>query len=133
MDNKDVISNSLGIPPIPSPPNPVIIPPVSKEKNDYEYARQNMYDIIEKGQNALEDIVDIARQSESPRAFEVVTNLIKTLADANKDLMDLAKKNKELTKPDASNEGNKTVNNNLFVGSSSELLKMIKDKSNEDI
>ena len=131
MVNKDVISNSLGIPSIPSPPNPVFLP--ATEKNDYEYARQNMYDIIEKGQSALEDIVDIARQSESPRAFEVVTNLIKTLADANKDLMDLAKKNKELTKPDASNEGNKTVNNNLFVGSSSELLKMIKDKANEDI
>jgi hypothetical protein len=131
MDNKDIISNSLGIPPIPSPPNPVFLP-AKTEKNDYEYARQNMYDIIEKGQSALEDIVDIARQSESPRAFEVVTNLIKTLADANKDLMDLAKKNKELSKPDASNE-NKTVNNNLFVGSSSELLKMIKDKANEDI
>lgn len=130
MDNNDVIANSLGIPSmtIPPPPNPVVMP--SKEKNDYEYARQNMYDIIEKGQNALEDIVDIARQSESPRAFEVVTNLIKTLADANKDLMDLAKKNKELSKPDASNE-TKTVNNNLFVGSSSELLKMIKDKANE--
>jgi len=131
MGNKDIISNSLGIPPIPSPSNSVFLP--AKEKNDYEYARQNMYDIIEKGTSALEDIVDIARQSESPRAFEVVTNLIKTLADANKDLMDLAKKNKELSKPDASNEGNKTVNNNLFVGSSSELLKMIKDKANEDI
>ena len=130
MPNKDVISNSLGMTPIPPPPNPVFLP--QKEKNDYEYARQNMYDIIEKGTSALEDIVDIARQSESPRAFEVVTNLIKTLADANKDLMDLAKKNKELSKPDASNE-NKTVNNNLFVGSSSELLKMIKDKANEDI
>ena len=129
MDNKDIISTSLGMHPIPPPPNPVFLP-AKTEKNDYEYARQNMYDIIEKGQSALEDIVDIARQSESPRAFEVVTNLIKTLADANKDLMDLAKKNKELTKPDASNE-NKTVNNNLFVGSSSELLKMIKDKANE--
>ena len=131
MPDKDIISNSLGMPPIPPPPNPVFLP-AKTEKNDYEYARQNMYDIIEKGQSALEDIVDIARQSESPRAFEVVTNLIKTLADANKDLMDLAKKNKEVTKPDASNE-TKTVNNNLFVGSSSELLKMIKDKANEDI
>ena len=131
MPNKDIISTSLGMHPIPPPPNPVFLP-AKTEKNDYEYARQNMYDIIEKGTSALEDIVDIARQSESPRAFEVVTNLIKTLADANKDLMDLAKKNKELSKPDASNE-NKTVNNNLFVGSSSELLKMIKDKANEDI
>ena len=79
----------------------------------------------------IEDIVDIAKQSESPRAFEVVTNLIKTLADANKDLMELAKKNKELNKDDQKDNGPQTVNNNLFVGSSAELLKMIKDKSNE--
>ena len=129
MADKDIIANSLGMVPLPSPPNPVFLP--QKEKNDYEYARQNMYDIIEKGSSALEDIVDIAKQSESPRAFEVVTNLIKTLADANKDLMELAKKNKELVKEDPSNEGPKTVNNNLFVGSSAELLKMIKDKANE--
>lgn len=129
MADKDIIANSLGMNPIPSPPNPVFLP--QREKNDYEYARQNMYDIIEKGSSALEDIVDIAKQSESPRAFEVVTNLIKTLADANKDLMELAKKNKELVKEDPSNEGPKTVNNNLFVGSSAELLKMIKDKANE--
>lgn len=129
MADKDIISNSLGMSPLPPAPNPVFLP--TKEKNDYEYARQNMYDIIEKGSSALEDIVDIARQSESPRAFEVVTNLIKTLADANKDLMELAKKNKELVKEDPTNEGPKTVNNNLFVGSSAELLKMIKDKANE--
>ena len=116
--------------PMPSPPNPVILPP-KEEKDDYEFARQNMYDIIEKGSSALEDIVDIAKQSESPRAFEVVTNLIKTLADANKDLMELAKKNKELKKDDQKDTGPQTVNNNLFVGSSAELLKMIKDKSNE--
>lgn len=129
MVDKDIIASSLGIEPLPAPPNPVIMP--KKEINDYEYARQNMYDIIEKGSSALEDIVDIAKQSESPRAFEVVTNLIKTLADANKDLMELAKKNKELVKEDPTNEGPKTVNNNLFVGSSAELLKMIKDKANE--
>jgi hypothetical protein len=129
MADKDVIANSLGMNPLPSPPNPVFLP--AREKNDYEYARQNMYDIIEKGSSALEDIVDIAKQSESPRAFEVVTNLIKTLADANKDLMELAKKNKELIKSDQPDDGPKTVNNNLFVGSSSELLKMIKDKANE--
>jgi hypothetical protein len=127
---KDIISNSLGMNPMPSAPNPVILPP-KIEQNDYEFARQNMYDIIEKGSSALEDIVDIAKQSESPRAFEVVTNLIKTLADANKDLMELAKKNKELNKDDQKDNGPQTVNNNLFVGSSAELLKMIKEKSNE--
>jgi hypothetical protein len=127
MVDKNIISDSLGMAPLPDPPNPVILPPKRTENNDYEYARQNMYDIIEKGQSALEDIVDIARQSESPRAFEVVTNLIKTLAETNKDLLELAKKNKDITKQENS-EGPQTVNNNLFVGSSAELLKMIKDQ-----
>ena len=126
--NRDIIANTLGMEPIPPPPNPVTI--VKIRDNDYEYARNNLYDIIDKGTSALEDMVDIARQSESPRAFEVVTNLIKTLAETNKDLLELAKKQKELDKKEDSGDP-RTVNNNLFVGSSAELLKMIKDKSNE--
>lgn len=102
----------------------------AQNNNDYEYARRNMYDILEKGSTALEDMLDIARQSESARAFEVVTNLIKTLAETNKDLLELAKKDRELNKVE---EGPDKVvtNNNLFVGSSAELLKMIKDKASE--
>lgn len=135
---KDKIGESLGIDPSTPPPNPVklnAMVPVLKagENNDYEYARRNMYDIIEKGSTALEDMLDIARQSESARAFEVVTNLIKTLAETNKDLLDLAQKQKDLVKPE--DQPDKVVtNNNLFVGSSAELLKMIKksaDDSNE--
>ena len=126
--NRDIIANTLGMEPIPPPPNPVTV--VNNRENDYEYARNNLYDIIDKGTSALEDMVDIARQSESPRAFEVVTNLIKTLAETNKDLLELAKKQKELDKKEDSGDP-RTVNNNLFVGSSAELLKMIKDKSNE--
>ena len=101
----------------------------AKESYDYDYARDNLYNIIEKGNNALEDIMDIAKQSESARAFEVVTNLIKTMVDANKDLLELAKKKKELDKTEEPDQTNVT-NNNLFVGSSAELLKMIKDNSN---
>lgn len=102
----------------------------AQNNNDYEYARRNMYDILEKGSTALEDMLDIARQSESARAFEVVTNLIKTLAETNKDLLELAKKDKELNKVE---EGPDKVvtNNNLFVGSSAELLKMIKNSADE--
>jgi len=96
------------------------------EKNDdYEYARRNLYDVIEKGNNALEDIMDVAKQSESPRAYEVVTNLIKTMVDANKDLLQLAKTRKELEAREP--EKAQVTNNNLFVGSSAELLKMIKN------
>ena len=130
---KDVISGSIGLDPIGDPIQgriTSILPAIKAEKNDdYEYARRNLYDVIEKGSNALEDIIDVAKQSESPRAYEVVTNLIKTMVDANKDLLNLAKVQKELDKVDKPDEKNVT-NNNLFVGSSAELLKMIKDNSN---
>lgn len=127
--NKDIISQSLGIEPIESGKITQILPALkANENNDYEYARQNLYSIIEKGQSALEDIIDIAKQSESARAFEVAANLIKTMAETNKDLLNLAKQKKELEKNE--DVPDKLVtNNNLFVGSSAELLKMIKDKS----
>jgi hypothetical protein len=133
MAKKDMISQSLGIEPLENFNKPItaVLPAIKAEKNnDYEYARTNLYNIIEKGQDALEHIVDIAKQSESARAFEVVANLIKTMAETNKDLLSLAKQKKELEKQEDTPEKNIT-NNNLFVGSSAELLKMIKDKSNE--
>ena len=126
-DRKDVIGNSLNLPDIPQKRRITDLTP-QIQTNDYEFARSNLYDLINKGSHALEDIIDVAKQSESPRAFEVVTNLLKTMVDANKDLLDLAKKQKELEKRDETQDGPKTVNNNLIL-TSAELLKMI--KSNE--
>lgn len=125
----DKISKALGVEP---PKGKVLdLVPVVKaaENNDYEYARRNLYDLIEKGQGALEQIVDIAKQSESARAFEVVTNLIKTMAETNRDLLELAKQKKDLEKEDKPAEQNVT-NNNLNI-TSADLLKLIKGK-NED-
>ena len=124
---KDMISSSIGLDPIDQSGRLTSVLPVLKaEKNDdYEYARRNLYDVIEKGSSALEDIMDVAKQSESPRAYEVVTNLIKTMVDANKDLLQLAKTKKELEAKEP--EAAQVTNNNLFVGSSAELLKMIKN------
>lgn len=124
-----MISGSLGLDPIDQSGRLTsVIPALKAEKNDdYEYARRNLYDVIEKGNNALEDIMDVAKQSESPRAYEVVTNLIKTMVDANKDLLQLAKTRKELEAREP--EKAQVTNNNLFVGSSAELLKMIKNGS----
>ena len=124
-----MISSSLGLDPIDQSGRLTsVIPALKAEKNDdYEYARRNLYDVIEKGNNALEDIMDVAKQSESPRAYEVVTNLIKTMVDANKDLLQLAKTKKELEAREP--EKAQVTNNNLFVGSSAELLKMIKNGS----
>ena len=131
-DNDDPISNSLGIEPMaPSAKITSVLPAVKAEtNNDYEYARRNLYDLIEKGQDALDEIIDIAKQSQQARAFEVATNLIKTMAETNKDLMALAKTQKELTQESPTGP-NKTVNNNLFVGSTSDLLKMIKNNGND--
>ena len=118
------IAESLGLEPIDIKPPAKIIN--SAEQNDFEFARQNLYDIISKGQDALEDMLDVAKQSESPRAFEVASTLINTLVNANKDLMGLRKTKKELEKSDNKEDETRTVNNNLFVGSSAELLKMIR-------
>jgi uncharacterized membrane-anchored protein len=112
-------------------------PPVTIENNqdqfqdveaDYRYARSNLYDVIEKGTTALDSLLELAKASEHPRAFEVVGQLTKTLVDANKDLIALQKNVKDIKKEDPKNEHN-TVNNNLFVGSTSELLKIIKKDS----
>jgi hypothetical protein len=128
---KDIISQSLGIEPMDqSGKITQVLPAIKAQKNDdYEYARRNLYDIIEKGNDALEHIVDIAKQSESARAFEVVTNLIKTMAETNKDLLQLAKAQKDLEKADVPEQ--KNITNNNLVLTSADLLKMIKDKSNE--
>jgi len=124
MSSKDVIGQSLGLPPMVERSKITeIVPKV--QNNDYEFARTNLYDVIEKGADALDHIMDIAKQSESPRAFEVVTNLIKTMVDANKDLLELQKKNKELTREDSPEQKNVT-NNNLIL-TTDQLLKMIKN------
>jgi len=114
---------------------PLVIPTRSKDQekdiqNDYEYARSNLYGVIETGSDALNQLVELAKASEHPRAFEVVAQLTKTLVEANKDLLAIQKQVKDLKK-DTQQEQSETnvTNNNLFVGSTSDLLKMIKDGS----
>lgn len=93
-------------------------------KKDYEYTRGNLYSVIEKGQESLDGIMELAQQSDSPRAYEVAGQLIKNVSDATDKLIDLQKKMKELNKDD---EGPKSVTNNaLFVGSTADLSKFLK-------
>ena len=93
---------------------------------DYEYSRETYYDLIEKGRESLELMIEVARESEHPRAFEVLSGMIKGISDVNDKLMDLNKKQKEITKEDTpSSEGGATTNNNLFVGSTTELQRML--------
>jgi hypothetical protein len=107
----------------------VIEPVVQKQvpddiASDYDFARQNLYDVIGKGNEALDYLLELAKASEHPRAFEVVGQLTKTLIDANTNLLDIQKKVKELTKADSP----QNVTNALFVGSTSDLQKLIKAK-----
>ena len=95
-------------------------------KKDYDYTRGNLYSIIEKGQEAINGILELAQESEMPRAYEVAGQLIKNVADATDKLMDLQKKLKDVEEEKQS-RGPSTVNNALFVGSTAELAKMLKN------
>ena len=92
---------------------------------DYEYARENLKLFIEQGKVAMENIIFLAKEGESPRAYEVVGQLIKTLSDTNKDLLDLGKKVKELKNKKDDTQQPQHVTNALFVGSTAELQKLI--------
>ena len=94
-------------------------------EKDYEYTRGNLYSIIEKGQEAINGILEIAQESEMPRAYEVAGQLIKSVSDATDKLMDLQKKVKDVNKEEEAKSPT-TVNNALFVGSTAELQKLLK-------
>ena len=104
---------------------------VEKDKKDstrdYEYTRGNLYSLIEKGQEALDSIMEVAQEGQQPRAFEVVSQLIKNVADTTDKLVDLQQKMKNLEAEDP--KGPSTVNNALFVGSTAELQKLLKSLS----
>jgi hypothetical protein len=133
MDSK-TIHNALDLIPIEHSRAQGVIPNSSVDDNgditnDFKYARENLYSVIEQGNHALEQMLDVARASEHPRAYEVVSTLMTTLVNANKDLLDLSKKKKELITKDLLDP--KTVNNNLFVGSTADIQKILRDMSDE--
>ena len=94
-------------------------------QKDYEYTRANLYSLFEKGQEALNGILEVAQGSDHPRAYEVAGQLIKSVGDTTDKLIDLQSKMKELNKEET--DSPKTVNNALFVGSTSELSKLLKN------
>ena len=100
-------------------------------EKDYAYTRGNLYSIIEKGQEAIDGILELAQESDQPRAYEVAGQLIKSVSDATDKLMDLQKKLKDVN-AEEKDKGPSTVNNALFVGSTAELAKMLKSGLKED-
>ena len=130
MENYESIDKALNI----SEPDVVPVKKESPKKDDrvkineiekdYEYTRANLYSIIEKGQEAINGIMEVAGESASPRAYEVAGQLIKSVADTTDKLMDLQKKIKDVNQDRP--KTNNVTNNALFVGSTSELSKMLK-------
>ena len=131
-DADDILNEVLGVSE-PTPKEVVVSEPVPRPSDelddvdaDYKYQRDNFYNLIEKGQNAIEGILNVAKESDHPRGYEVAGNLIKQFAEVTEKLGDLQEKMKKLK--EVPNSAPKNVTNALFVGSTAELQKMLKLK-----
>ena len=102
-------------------------------KKDYEIVRENFHELIEKGKNAVDDILAIARESEKGRDFEVAATLLKNVLDANEQMISLHKKIREIANYKQESAEKTTINNALFVGSTTELSKLVKELNQKDI
>ncbi len=134
-DADDILNEVLGVSE-PTPKEVVVSEPVPRPSDeldevdaDYKYQRDNFYNLIEKGQKAIEGILDVAKESDHPRGYEVAGNLIKQVAEVTEKLGDLQEKMKRLK--EVPNSAPKNVTNALFVGSTAELQKMLKGKKDE--
>ena len=108
---------------VPMPKAEVVLTPLDDEEKDLQNVRKINYELIEKAKDALDNLIDFAKASESPRAYEVVANLIKTTSDVAKNISDMSSKTQ---KPETQNN----TQNNIFVGSTAELQKLLKNDSN---
>lgn len=101
-------------------------------KSDYDYSRETYYDLIEKGREAMEDMIHVARESEHPRAYEVLSNMMKNVSDINDKLMDLNKKHRDITQP----KNDKQIEhqqNNIFIGSTTDLQRLLQQQNEQVI
>ena len=132
---KDIIDEALGAVELAKsePVEKKVIPRPKEDnediENDYKYQRENFYNLVEKGTDAIEGILEIARESEHPRTYEVAGNLIKQVAEVTEKLGDLQEKMKKLK--EVPNNAPKSVTNALYVGSTAELQKMLQGKKND--
>tara|TARA_B100001079_G_scaffold251848_1_gene244457 strand:- start:757 stop:1170 length:414 start_codon:yes stop_codon:yes gene_type:complete len=128
LDN--ILEIAENLPKVTKGAPPKVMPEINgmEEDTDFRYTRENLYNLLERGQDAVEELLEIAKQSEHPRAFEVVGQLIGKLTETNKELMGLHKTKKDLS----TEKGPTNVTNALFVGSTSDLQKMLKEKVAEN-
>lgn len=137
--NEDPISETLGLTPIEALDGEIqeVVKTIPKDSNavtDFECARDNIHVAIQAALEAIDDLKDIARQSQHPRAFEVLSSLVSTTVDASERLLNLQTKIRDIKKMDGEPTGIKsqTINNNLYVGSTADLQKMIEEMRNKN-
>ena len=124
----DVVENAMSTTTKEVVKKPVVVKTNDDDiDNDYKYQRENFYNLVERGQDAIDGILELARESEHPRTYEVAGNLIKQVAEVTEKLGDLQEKMRKLK--EVPNNAPKNVTNALFVGSTAELQKMLKGKS----
>ena len=111
-----------------------IVKDVSKDvvQEDADFARKNIKELIQKGNIAIDQLLEVAKQSEQPRAYEVASSLIKNLSDLNKDLLELQKRKNDLEPKSVTDSKNVNIDKAVFVGSTTELIKMIKQSKKEE-
>ena len=144
MKTHEAISDALGVEykpevlPVKVEPAPVVVNDNNEtpqdQAEDYRLSRSTFRNLIKKGEEAIDELYDLAKNSEHPRSYEVLATLMKTVSDTTKDLYDLQKKTKDLKQPDKSRPQDDTrmnIEKAVFVGSPSDLLKKI--KNNEDV
>jgi len=138
MSGFDSIDKALEVEPqktIVVPPNATLVKvdpvPLTDErldkdlKSDYEVVRDNLRELVDMGKNALDGVIQVAQEGDSPRAYEVVAQMIKTLSETNRELMDLHNRVKSIRKIDQSVTNNTTTNQSIYVGSTKELQDII--------
>jgi len=128
MNNlNEKLSEALEIQPLEIKQSTKIVEVKDVVDDDAEFARQNIRDLIVKGNDAASHIVEIAKQSEHPRAFEVAAGMLKNLSDMNKDLLEIQKRKQDLQPKVTNNTQNLNIDKAVFVGSTAELLKQLKE------
>lgn len=122
------LSDILDIEPVIEKKEVIVVQDKESIDDDAEFARQNIRGLIEKGNEAIDGILNVAKASDHPRAYEVAANMLKHLTDMNKDLMEIQKRKKDLQPKESSPTNGINVDKAVFVGSTKELVKLLKSK-----
>lgn len=122
------LSDILDIEPVIEKKDLIVVDDKESIDDDAEFARQNIRGLIEKGNEAIDGILNVAKASDHPRAYEVAANMLKHLTDMNKDLMEIQKRKKDLQPKESSPTNGINVDKAVFVGSTKELVKLLKSK-----